>query len=145
MPNVHVRSISNPQARTKYLESLGTYEDSRAGPRHVRSISIPQARTKYLESLGTYGVSRGAPTRTLILARVSSLCPPEVVFCVGARVASGVVEGAGYVQVHVHVKVQVQVQVQVQVRGDAESFAFQLQAYSVFGVHVQVMVYFVCM
>ena len=27
--------------------------------------------------------------------------------------ASGVVEGAGYVQVHVHVQVQVQVQVQV--------------------------------
>ena len=105
-----------------------------------------QARSTYLESLGTYGVSRGAPTRTLILARVSSLCPPEVVNCAGARVASGVVEGAGYVQVHVHV--QVQVQVQVQVRGDAESFAFQLQAYSVFGVydvHVQVMVYFVCM
>ena len=98
-------------------------------------------------SLGTYGVSRGAPARTLILVRVSRLCPPEVVNCAGARVASGVVEGAGYVQVHVHVhvKVQVQVQVQVKVRGDAESFALQLQAYSVCGVHVQVMVYFVCM
>ena len=88
---------------------------------HVRRFSSRyQARTKYLESLGTYGVSQGAPTRTLILARVSSLCPPEVVNCAGARVASGVVEGAGYVQVHVHV----QVQVQVEVRGDAESFAF---------------------
>ena len=100
---------------------------------------------KYLESMGTFGVSRGAPTRSWILVRVSSLCPPEVVFCVGARVASGVVEGAGYVQVHVHVKVQVQVQVQMKVRGDAESFALQLQAYSVCGVHVQVMVYFGCL
>ena len=111
--SVHVRSLSYPQARTKHLEPFGTYEDSRAGTVHVRSISVPQARTKYLESLGTYGVSRGAPTRTLILARVSSLCPPEVVNCAGARVASGVVEGASYVQVHVHVQVQVQVQVQV--------------------------------
>ena len=111
--SVHVRGLSYPQARTKHLESFGTYEGSRTGTVHVRSISIPQARTKYLESLGTYGVSRGAPTRTLILARVSSLCPPEVVNCAGARVASGVVEGAGYVQVHVHVQVQVQVQVQV--------------------------------
>ena len=101
-------------------------------------------------SLGTYGVSRGAPARTLILVRVSRLCPPEVVNCAGARVASGVVEGAGYVQVHVHVQVQVQVQVQVlgASEGDAESFAFQVHAYSVFGVyivHVHVMVYFVCM
>ena len=97
-------------------------------------------------SLGTYGVSRGAPARTLILVRVSSLCPPEVVNCAGARVASGVVEGAGYVQVHVHV--QVQVQVLGASEGDAESFAFQVHAYSVFGVyivHVHVMVYFVCM
>ena len=99
-------------------------------------------------SLGTYGVSRGAPARTLILVRVSSLCPPEVVNCAGARVASGVVEGAGYVQVHVHLQVQVQVQVLGASEGDAESFAFQVHAYSVFGVyivHVHVMVYFVCM
>ena len=76
---------------------------------HVRRFTIrccartkyldPRARTKFLVSLGTYGVSRGAPARTLILVRVSRLCPPEVVNCAGARVASGVVEGAGYVQV----------------------------------------------
>ena len=88
----HVRGFSSrDQTRTKYLDS--------------------QARTKYLESLGTYGVSRGAPSRTLILASVSGLCTPEVVNCAGARVVSGVVEGAGYVQVHVHVQVEVQVQV----------------------------------
>ena len=48
----------------------------------------------------------------------------------------------------VHVQLQVQVLVQVQVQGDALPFAFQLQAYSLFGlfiVHVQVKVYFWCM
>ena len=70
-----------------------------------------QARSTYLESLGTFGVSRGAPARALILVRVSGLCPPEVVKCAGARVFAGVVEGAGYMQVHVHVQVEVQVQV----------------------------------
>ena len=50
--------------------------------------------------------------------------------------------------VQVHVQLQVQVQVQVQVQGDALPFAFQLQAYILFGlfiVHVQVKVYFWCM
>ena len=65
-----------------------------------------------------------------------------------ARVSAGVVLGAGYEQVHVHVQVEVQVQVLVQARGDVESFAFQVQVYIVFcvyDVHVQVVVYFVCM
>ena len=75
MPNVHVRSVSNPQARTKhleskYLDSTGTYEVSRV-LRHVRSIS---------GGLHAYVDSRMS---------FSSLCPPEVVSCAGARAASG--------------------------------------------------------
>ena len=114
MPNVHVRSISNPQARTKYLESLGTYEDSRAGPRHVQSISIPQARTKYLESLGTYEASQAGPRHVRrfsyespvsvhlrLLGRAGTVLycavvlTPEVVSCAGARAVAGAGAGAG--------------------------------------------------
>ena len=41
--------------RSKSLVSTGTYEDSRAGTVHVRSISVPQARSKYLVSVDSRG------------------------------------------------------------------------------------------
>ena len=65
-----------------------------------------------------------------------------------ARVSAGVVLGAGYEQVHVHVQMEVQGQALVQARGDSESLAFQVLVYilfCVYDVHVQVVVYFVCM
>ena len=75
------------------------------------------ARSKYLEQvLCTFEVSRfhrlvRSISCSLILEGVSGLCTPEVVNCAGARVSSGVAEGAGYVHVHVHVQMEVQVQV----------------------------------
>ena len=123
MPSVHVRSISIPQARTKYLESSGTYEDSRSGTGHVRSISIPLARTKYL----------GRGPDTYVDSRYP--CWPSRESLVPVHLRLLVVQ----VQVHVQVQVRVQVQVQVQVHVVALPFAFLIAR-----VHIIWLVYCAC-
>ena len=98
------------------LQGLGGVTSCWFVSREAPGTSV-HVRMKILEQvLCTFEVSRfhglvRSISCSLILAGVSGLCPPEVFNCAGARVSSGVVEGAGYVHVHVHVQVEVQVQV----------------------------------